>query len=367
MKEKIKELSIEEKIGQMLMIGLDIANPKDKIEEIITKYKIGGVLLYKKNYKTYEELIDLINYIKKKNEANKIPLFIAIDQEGGRVNRMPPEFKNIPAATKLARCKDESIVEKAGEITGEMLSKLGINFDFAPVLDIKRFEDKHPIGDRAFSEDKEAVARCGISYMKALQKNNVIATIKHFPGHGATEKDSHFILPIVKENIEKLEQEDMMPFQKAIEAGADSLLVSHLKIKGVTEYPCSMSREFITYIRKKYKYKGLIVTDDMRMKGVELLYGKNKSIQKAFYAGNDIIVIKYGRNENIINKIIEEVKQDKRKEARVNRSVKRILEEKEKYNCNNDQVEKQEGFVEKINEQIHNIKQTIELTYKYND
>lgn len=361
MHEKIKELSIEEKIGQMLMIGLDIANPKAKIEEIITKYKIGGVLLYKKNYKTYEELIDLINYIKKKNEANKIPLFIAIDQEGGRVNRMPPEFKNIPAAARLARYEDKSIVEKAGKITGEMLSKIGINFDFAPVLDIKRFEDKHPIGDRAFSEDKDVVAKCGISYMKALQKNNVISTIKHFPGHGATEKDSHYILPVVKENIDKLEQEDMMPFKRAIEQGADSILVSHLKIKGVTEYPCSMSRDFITNIRKKYKYKGLIVTDDMRMKGVELLYGKNKSIQKAFYAGNDIIVIKYGKNENIINKIIEGVKQDKRKEARVNRSVKRILEAKEKYNCNNDEIEKQEEFVEKINEQIESVKQIVDF------
>ena len=361
MKEKIKELSIEEKIGQMLMIGLDIENPKAKIEEIIKKHKIGGILLYKKNYKSYEELVDLINYIKKKNEANKIPLFIAIDQEGGRVNRMPPEFKNIPAAAKLARCKDENVAEKAGEITGKMLSKIGINFDFAPVLDIKRFEDKHPIGDRAFSEDKDVVAKCGISYMKALQKNNVISTIKHFPGHGATEKDSHYILPVVKENIDKLEQEDMMPFKRAIEQGADSILVSHLKIKGVTEYPCSMSRDFITNIRKKYKYKGLIVTDDMRMKGVELLYGKNKSIQKAFYAGNDIIVIKYGKNENIINKIIEEVKQDKRKEARVNRSVKRILEAKEKYNCNNNEVKKQEHFVNEINEKIESIKQKIDF------
>ena len=112
MKEKIKELSIEEKIGQMLMIGLDIANPKDKIEEIITKYKIGGVLLYKKNYKSYEELVDLINYIKKKNETNKIPLFIAIDQEGGRVNRMPPEIKNLPSANKIARKRRKRVHNK---------------------------------------------------------------------------------------------------------------------------------------------------------------------------------------------------------------------------------------------------------------
>lgn len=353
---KINELSIEEKVGQMLMIGMDTSDVVDKIDDIILKYKVGGILLYKKNYTNYEEMIELINYIKKINSANKIPLFIAIDQEGGRVNRMPKDFKDIPPANKLAKCKNEDIIEEAAQITGEMLNKSGFNFDFAPVLDIKRFGDSHAIGDRAFSEDKEIVAKYGIKYMKKLQENNIVPVIKHFPGHGATSQDSHFILPVIK----KIQNEDIYPFEKAIEEGADSILVSHLKIKGLANYPCSMSRKFITKnLRKKYRYNGLLVTDDMRMKGIKLLYGKNKPVKKAFWSGNDIIVVKYGKDEKLIEKIIKEVKKSKKKEYRVNKSVNRILKIKEKYNCNNKEIRKDENFVQEINKRIEKINEEV--------
>ena len=350
-------LTIREKIGQMLMIGMDTLNVIDKIDDIILKYKVGGILLYKKNYKSYEELIELINYIKKINTANKVPLFIAIDQEGGRVNRMPNDFKNIPSARKLAKHEKDGLVVEAGSITGKMLNKVGFNFDFAPVLDIKRFSDKHAIGDRAFSEDKDEVAKCGIEYMKELQRNNVISVIKHFPGHGATNQDSHFILPIINKSVEELEKEDIYPFKQAIENGADAILVSHLKIREISKYPCSMSRNFvIKYIRRKYNYKGLLVTDDLRMKGVQILYGKRLPAKKAFQAGNDVIVIKYQNDGNVLESIINIVKQDKKMQYKINKSVDRILKMKEKYNCNDDEIKIDENFVSEINEKIENIR-----------
>lgn len=357
---KIENLSIEEKVGQMLMVGMDIPDVISKVDDLILKYKVGGILLYKKNYNSYEEMVNLINYIKKINSANKVPIWIAIDQEGGRVNRMPKDFENLPSAYYLANYKKEDLVKEAGQITGEMLNKVGINFDFAPVLDIKRFGEKHAIGDRAFNNNKKEVAKKGITYMKELQNKKVLSVIKHFPGHGATTKDSHFILPVITQNIEELEKEDMRPFEEAIENGADAMLVSHLKIKGINKYPASMERRFIIkYIRKKYKFRGLIVTDDMRMKGVEVLYGKNRPVQKAFKAGNDIILFKYRQNDNIIEKIIKEVKKSPLNEARVNRSVKRILNVKEKYQINDKEISIDDNLIDNINKKIIEIKEKV--------
>ena len=359
---EVKDLSIEEKVGQMVMLGIDGPDAMSKIDDIILKYKVGGILLYRKNYKDYRELVDLVNHIKNVNTKNKVPLFIAIDQEGGRVNRMPKDFMNLPSANKLAKYKEENLVEQAGNITGKMLSKTGFNFDFAPVLDIKRFEDNHAIGDRAFSENIDEVSKCGIEYMKQLQSQNIISAIKHYPGHGATKKDSHFVLPVIKKDIQQLEKEDMHPFEEAIKNGADAILISHLKIDKVTyKYPASMSRRFINkYIRKKFRYNNLIITDDLRMKGITLRYGKDKSIKKAFEAGNDIILFKYNDDAKVIDKIISNVSRNIIKESRVNKSVNRILKMKEKYNVNNQEIKYDEEFVKNINTQILEIREKIE-------
>ena len=362
MKYDINELSIEEKIGQMIIIGLNTEISVKKLEEIINTYKVGGVLLYKRNYKDYEEMIDLINKIKEINQNNKVPMFIAIDQEGGRVNRIPKEFGNLPAANKLVKkSKEEDFVKIAGEITGEMLNKLGINMDFAPVLDIKRFEDKHAIGDRAYSENVENVCKYGIEYMQALQKYNVISIVKHFPGHGATKEDSHFRLPKINCEIEKLEREDMMPFKEAMKNEADGILVGHLRINRIGKKgPVSMSKRFITkYIRKKCRYNGLVITDDVRMKGVRIRYGKNNVVKKAFLACNDIIMFKYDNDIHVIEKIIEMAKDNKIEEKRINKSVRKILKVKEKYKLNNEYIEKDEKFINNINERIEDVRQKV--------
>ena len=260
---KIEELNLEERIGQMFIVGMNTSNIIDKIDDLILKYKIGGILLYKKNYKNCDQLIEIINYIKKLNMSNKVPILIAIDQEGGRVNRMPEDFKNIPAAYKLASSsQEENLVKKAGEITAQMLAKIGVNMDLAPVLDVKRFENQHAIGDRAFSEKKEEVSKYGITYMKELQKQNIISVIKHFPGHGATTTDSHFKLPIIKTKMEELE--------------------------------------------------------------------------------------------------IEEVKQSPIKQARVNRSVKRILALKEKYNIEDKETQADKKWIEETNKKIQKIKDKVQ-------
>ena len=355
----IKELSIEEKIGQMIIIGIDTNYITDRIKTMITKYKIGGIILYRKNFSTYKEMLKLIQNLKDLNKENKIPLFIAIDQEGGRVNRMPKEIKNLPSANQIAQIGGEDLVRLSNNITGRILRQSGFNLNFAPVLDIKRFENNHAIGDRSFGNNKEDVAKMGIIAMKELQKNKIISVIKHFPGHGATKQDSHNFLPVINKKIEQLEKEDMYPFEQAIKNGADVVLVGHLLIKNITGiYPASLSRKFITkYLRKKYRYRGIIITDDLKMKAIKLIYGAKLAVIKAFEAGNDIIVFRYNSKEEIevIEKIISLVKKGKIKENRINKSVKRIIDIKNKYEISD--TEKIKGIkIDEINKEIEEIR-----------
>ena len=340
---EIHELSIQEKIGQMIIIGMDSNYITDRIKTMITKYKIGGIILYRKNFNSYEKMLELIQQLKELNKSNRIPLFIAIDQEGGRVNRMPQEIVNLPPANKIASLQDEDLVKKSAELTGELLKKSGFNLNFAPVLDLKNFSNTHAIGDRCFGNDKETVAKYGITAMKAMQEQGIISVIKHFPGHGATTKDSHYFLPIIDKKFKDLENEDMYPFEQAINNGADCLLVGHLLIKHITGfYPASLSRKFIAkHIRKEYKYNGLIFTDDLKMKAIKYIYGHVNAFVKAFKAGNDVVIFRFNKDEekNAIEKVLKLVQNGKIKENRINRSVKRIIILKEKYNVSDDMPE----------------------------
>ena len=342
MEINIEELSLEEKIGQMLIIGMDTNYITDRIKNMIQKYKIGGIILYRKNFKSYDSMVKLINELKELNKNNKIPMFIAIDQEGGRVNRMPKELKNLPAANKVANKKDIELVKNTAQITAKMLYESGFNMNFAPVMDIKRFSENHVVGDRAFGENKDDVSKYAIEYMKQLQQNNIISVIKHFPGHGATKKDSHFSLPIINKEISELQNDDMIPFKNAIDEGADAILIGHLVIKNVTGiYPASLSRKFIyKYLRKGYRYNKVIVTDDLKMRAIRLIYGPKFAFKKRFGAGNDIIVFKYNQKEEekCYLQIVNMVKKNKNNIGRINRSVKRILKLKQKYKLNNNTI-----------------------------
>ncbi|MCI8471215.1 MAG: beta-N-acetylhexosaminidase [Clostridia bacterium] len=356
---EIKELSIPEKVGQMIMVGMDTNHITERIKLMITKYKIGGIILYRKNFNTYQEMLALIRQLKQLNQENKIPLWIAIDQEGGRVNRMPKEILNLPAANKIANKGGIEEVKKSAKIIGEILKKSGYHINFAPVLDIKRFKNNHAIGDRCYGENKEEVTKYGIAVMKELQEEGILPVIKHFPGHGATKQDSHYLLPIIKQKIEFLEKEDMYPFEQAIKNGAEAILVGHLLIKNITGiYPASLSKHFIgKYVRMKYRYNGLIMTDDLKMKAIRFLYGAEFAVKKAFEAGNDIVVFRFNKEEEqqVIEKIIRQVGNGKLKEGRINRSVKRILKMKEKYEVL-DGTEIEGVDIDKINNEIKRIR-----------
>ena len=350
----INELSLEEKIGQMFMFGVNSKNI-DCLYELIKNNKIGGVILYRNNYSTYEEMLDVVKKLKDANKDNKIPLFISIDQEGGRVNRMPKELKNIKNIFDLGSLKDIKIIKKSASITGKMLYESGVNMNFAPVLDIYNNSNSRVLERRCFSSDVDIASEYGTVYMNELNKNKVISVVKHFPGHGASSRDSHVFVPYIS-NSEEILNKHILPFEYAINNGCDAIMVGHMVIKGMTSgLPASISSKFISkYLREKYNYNGLIITDDIRMMAVSIFY-RFVSLKNAFKSGSDIILFKYRNNDvNVINKVINMVKNNVIDIESINKSVERILNIKSKYNVN-DGVNYAGCNVDKINLEIESI------------
>ena len=355
----MKNLTLREKIGQMLIIKIFGKEITEETKQMIEEYKIGGIILYRKNYDTYDEMIKIINEIKKLNkECGNIPLFISIDQEGGRVNRMPHELKNIKSAGKLVEQNNIEIIKEAGRTTAKMLKESGFNMNYAPVLDIQRFENGHAIGDRCYGKTAEDVSRNGIAIMKELSKGGIIPVVKHFPGHGSTNKDSHFLLPTITKNINELENEDIIPFKKAIGQNAEVIMVGHLMIKDVDrKNPASLSKKIINdYLRNKYQYKGVIMTDDLKMRAISLKYGYVRAAIKACKAGIDIIMAgaSYNTIIRVIKKIESNIKNKKIDIKEIDKSVERIIKLKEKYNISDDpakgcNIEEINQSIEKVN------------------
>lgn len=332
----IDNLSLEEKIGQMCMVGIN-SNNIDCLYHLIENNKIGGVILYKKNYSSYDELIRIIKKLKSANKNNKVPLFISIDQEGGRVNRMPKEISNIRNVYDLSSLNDIKLIRKSADVTSRMLLDSGINMNFAPVLDVYNESSSNVLFKRCFSDDINVVSENGLCYMKQMQRNRLISVVKHFPGHGSSVKDSHFFVPYVK-NYDEILNKHILPFEYVIKNGCDAIMVGHLLIKNLTNgLPASISRKFINdFLREKYGYKGLIVTDDIKMGAVNLVY-KFIAFEKAFTSGSDIILFKYvPGDEKTINRIVDKVKSGKINISDINNSVDRILKIKKKYKINDD-------------------------------
>lgn len=355
------KLTLEEKFGQMIMLGLDTYEINDEIIELIEKYKIGGVVLYRNNYTSIETMIEVINKLKKINEKNKVPLFIGIDQENGRVNRLPKDITRIRSAFKQAKTQNMKIINVCNDITTYVLSSVGINMNFAPVLDINRNIKNRAIGDRSYGNNVEDVTKYALPFMKSMQENNVIPVIKHFPGHGATNKDSHFVIPKIND-IEKLEKEDMLVFENAIKNGADAIMIGHLILKGYGFKPASINKKIINkYLIEKYNYKGLIITDDLRMNTLKYIYGLKRSIRSSIDAGCNIMMIKYKKGDiyRIYKDLYKMVRLCEIDPELVNNSAKKIVAMKKKYKVNNAKIDVQLDL-KLINDKIAKVNNAID-------
>ena len=349
--EKINQDEIlREKIGQMLIIGFrgtKIAT-KSIIGDQIKNLNLGGVILFDydnpsksfpRNITSPTQIKELITGLQ---SFSNIPLFISVDAEGGLVNRLKAKygFIDFPSAQNLGDKNDLSFTEKTANELGQELKGLGFNMDFAPDADVNVNPDNPAIGrlERSFSSDPDEVASQAIAFIKGLHLDNIISAIKHFPGHGSSQSDSHLGLVDVTKTYQ---QKELIPFQKIIEQDqADMVMTAHIMNTSIDpDYPATLSPLFLQNIlRKQLGYKGVIVSDDMQMGAITKNYGFKDAIIKAINAGCDLLILSNNNDsydEKIASKtidiIFEAVKDGQIAEKTINESCNRILDLKKKF------------------------------------
>ena len=340
--QKLDNMTLDEKIGQMITIGIDGYSVDDTAKQLITDKKVGGVILFKNNISNSNQLLQLINDIKGINSTNKIPIFISVDQEGGRVNRLPSEIKSLPSNEVVGNKNDNKLAYDIGKNIGYALGSFGFNMDFAPVLDVNSNPNNTVIGDRSFSNDKDKVASLGASEINGFKDSNIISVAKHFPGHGDTATDSHYALPIINKTLDELKSVEFVPFKKAIEEKVPAIMVSHILMPQIdSDNSASMSKTIITDIlRKDLKFHGLIVTDDMTMGAVTNELDITTACINSINAGADLLLVCHGYDNeiNVINAIKDSINNEIISIDTINKSVYRILSLKENYKITDEKI-----------------------------
>lgn len=332
----VNNLSLDEKIGQLLMFGFEGESINQETIELIKKYKAGNVILFTRNIKSGKQLYNL-NQDLQKEALNHlgIPLFIAIDQEGGMVSRIQRGATFFPGAMTISANGNLESCYEVGDKMGNELKQLGINMNFAPVLDINNNPKNPVIGVRSYSDKPEVVSLYGQAFIKGLQ-NHIIATGKHFPGHGDTHVDSHLALPKVEYDLDRLEKVEFVPFVDAINNGLLAMMSSHIDFPHLTKdgLPTTLSKDVLmTLLREKLGFKGLIVTDGMTMKAIENNYGSVKASLMAVEAGANIYCICHLREKQIesLAYIKQAVLNHEIDEKLIDQRVQLILDYKKQY------------------------------------
>ncbi|MEO6051784.1 MAG: glycoside hydrolase family 3 N-terminal domain-containing protein [Pyrinomonadaceae bacterium] len=348
--KQLKKMSVEEKVGQLIHVGINarFANQDSEyfqdLKRQVVDNRIGGILLF--GAPVYET----VHLVNRMQENAKIPLLISIDAETG-VGMRFGDATNFPWNMAVAATGDPEYARKIGVITGREARALGIRHVYAPVLDVNNNADNPVINVRSYSEDPETVGRFGVAFIEGLQSQRVLATAKHFPGHGDTNVDSHRGLPVINRSLESFEKTEFVPFRRAINAGIGSIMIAHIGVPQIdpteskllkqpirveadegaeivsaaTTVPASLSPVVQTQIlRKQMNFQGLIVTDAMGMSGLTLYYEQKEAGVLALLAGADILE-KPADPDAMLNGLIEAVKSGRVTEARLKESVRKIL------------------------------------------
>ncbi|WP_313099129.1 glycoside hydrolase family 3 N-terminal domain-containing protein [Epilithonimonas sp.] len=317
-------LSQDEKLGQLFIVALYTNKDEahiNQVRNIVTSDKIGGLILMQ------DDAAREINLVNEFQSQSKVPLMIGMDAEWGVFQRIAKAHK-YPWAIALGAIQDKNLIYEMTAKIAEDCQRMGINWDFAPVVDVNTNPNNPIIGNRSFGSDVNNVVNSALAYSNGLQDNKILAAIKHFPGHGDTDTDSHLDLPVVSHNLERLEKTEIAPFKALMNKGIGGVMVAHLYVptlesdKGI---PASISKKIVTgLLKEKLGYKGLIITDALNMGAVANKFKAGELDAMAFKAGNDIMLFSQdvATGKKLIQKAIDngEIQQ-----SRVEESVKKIL------------------------------------------
>jgi beta-N-acetylhexosaminidase len=328
-----EKFSTRQLAGQRLMLGFDGTEFNADLRFIIEELKAGGLILFAANLVTPDQISNLCRSVQDyAKTCGQPPLFIAIDQEGGRVARLKAPFTQFPGNPFM---KHEADAVHFAEVTAAELNQVGINMNMAPVMDIALENSSSIMAQRAFGSDPDWVVRLGVAVIEHLQANNIMAVAKHFPGIGRTVQDSHLDLPVLEDDLSGLEQFDLIPFQASIRHGVCGMMLSHIFYPKLDpQWPASLSSRIADdLLRKQMGYDGLVLTDDLDMGAITKHFDIRTAILQVLAADIDLALICHkGPNiETACEIILAALTDAPAMRARGLKSVERIMRLKSKY------------------------------------
>ena len=326
-------MNLREKIGQLFMLGFPGTEPSKDLRDLFKTYHPGGVILFSRNLEDPEQAAHLTNALQKL--APKLPLLVSIDQEGGRVARLPKGFTLFPGQGALGQAGAAELAYAFAEVTALELRAIGVNMDLTPVLDVNTNPGNPIIGDRAFGQDPVQVEALGLAVIAGLQDNGVLACGKHFPGHGDTAADSHKELPTVSLGIDRLREIELRPFAHCFANGLAAVMTAHVRYPALDPHaPATLSPAILTdLLRTQLHFKGLALTDDLEMHAIIDHYGIEDAAVRALRAGADILLIckDHDRQVAAMEAVYRAVKDGDVPELQVEHALLRVLEAKERF------------------------------------
>jgi beta-N-acetylhexosaminidase len=291
------------RVGQRVMVGFEGPTASADVKALIREFGVGHVVLFARNVEGPEQVADLVRELQSaaRDAGHERPLLVAVDQEGGRVARLKEPWTIWPAARAVGRVGSEETTRQMGAAFAAELSACGIRYDFAPCVDVDTNPKNPVIGDRSFGDDPDLVARLGVAMIRGLQEKGVAACAKHFPGHGDTDLDSHLELPAVDHTRARLEDVELRPFRKAIEAGVATVMTSHIVVREIDDArPATLSPEIIAgLLRKELGFTGVVVTDDLAMSAVAKHWTPAQIAVLAAKAGCDLLELCKGHDAQV--------------------------------------------------------------------
>ncbi len=325
-------MTLRDKVGQLFILGFEGTTPTPAFRKLIREARIGGVVLFSRNFESPTQLIRLINGLQRLSPD--APLFVAVDHEGGRVSRLPAPFTFFPAAAQVGAGNSHRLAYAMGQAMARELKAVGINLNFAPVLDVHTNARNRVIGDRAFGKDAIQVAKMALAVMVGLQDHGVIACGKHFPGHGDTTADSHRELPRVKHSLSRLIEVELRPFAHAIQNRIEALMTAHVVYHCLDpDRPATLSRTVLTrLLRQAMGFLGVVITDDLEMKAISDRWRIRDAAVDALRAGADLLLLcrDPGAQEEA-HAAVRDAAGHALTEKRIEQALNRVLRLKERY------------------------------------